>query len=130
MGSSRHKGVTPRMLALLSKAAFMRQKQLEVERVLLGAARDSSGKGLSTKAVSWAGRIWDRAVPTLREVPQVGNAMREPVDPGPKVFPNEVARATGRLLRWDDKSRNSARSAVPWAARVADSGAQTLCPAE
>ncbi len=118
------------MLAILSKAAFMRQKQLEVERALLGVARDSSGRDLSREATSWAGRIWDRAAPTLREVPQVGNATREPADPGPKVFLNEVAHATGRLLRWDDKSRNSARSAVPWAARVADSGAQTLRPAE
>ena len=118
------------MLAILSKAAFMRQKKLEIERVLLGVARGSSGKDLSREATSLGGRIWDRAVPMVRGVHQVGNAAREPADPGPKVFPNEAGRVSGRLLRWDDKSRNSARSAIRWAARVADSGGQTLCPGE
>lgn len=108
----------------------MRQKKLEVERVFLGVARDSSEKDLTVEAASWAGRIWDRAELTLREVHQVGYAMREPVDPSPKVFPNEAARAIGRLLRWDGKTRNSAQNAIPWAARVGDSGAQTRCPAE
>jgi len=32
------------MLGIFSTAAFMRQKQLEVERVLLEVARGSSGK--------------------------------------------------------------------------------------
>ena len=118
------------MLAILSKAAFMRQKKLEVERGLLGVARGSSDKDLSREATSLAGGIWDRAGPMLRGLPRVENAAREPADPGPKVFPNEVARVIGRLLRWDDKSRNSARSAIPWAARVGDSGAQTPPPAE
>ena len=108
----------------------MRQKKLEGERVLLEVARDSSGKALSREATAWAGRIWDRAAPIARGVHRVGKATREPVNPGPKVFPNEVARAIGRLLRWDDKSRNSARSAVHWVAHVGNNGAQTLCPAE
>ena len=99
----------------------MRQKKLEVEHVLLEVARDSFGKDLSREAASWAGRIGDRAEPTARGGHRVGNARRESVDLGPKVFPNEVARAIGKLWRWDDRSRNSARSAIPGAARVAES---------
>ena len=108
----------------------MRQKQLEVERVVLGVARGCPDKDLSREATSLVGDIWDRAVPMVRGLPRVEPAAREPADLGPQVFPNEVARVIGRLLRWDDKSRNSARSASPWAARVGDSGAQTLRPAE
>ena len=107
----------------------MRQKKLEVERVLLGVARGSSGKDLWGEAVSWAGRIWDKAEPTARAGDRIGNQRPEPADPSPKVFPNEVGRAIGKLWRWDDKSRNSARSAIPWAARAGDSGAQTRSPA-
>src|SRR5437868_6270600 len=108
----------------------MRQKRLEVERVLLEVARGSSGTDLSVGAASWAGRIWDRGEATARGGQPVGSPRSQPANPSPKVFPNEVARATGRLLRWDDKSRNSAPSATPWVARVANSGGQTLCPAE
>jgi len=108
----------------------MRQKKLEVERVLRGVVRGSSGKDLSREATASAGGIWDRAVPRVGGLPRVEHAVREPADPSPKVFPNEVARAIGRLLRWDGKSRNSARSAIPWVARVANSGGQTQCPAE
>lgn len=94
----------------------MRQKKLEVERVLLEGARDSFGRDLWGEATSWAGRIWDRGEePTVRGRTRME---REPLDPSPKVFPSAVARATGKLLRWDDKSRNSARSASPWAARA------------
>ena len=118
------------MLDVSSKAAFMRQKKLEVERVLLEVGRGSSGKDLAREATSSAGRIGDRAEPIARTGHHVGNPRQEPADPGPKVFPNEVARATGRLWRWDDKSRNSARNASPGAARAADSGGETRCPAE
>jgi len=104
----------------------MRQRQLEVERVLVGVARDSSDKDLSGEAISWAGGIGDRAEPIARAGHQVGTPRREAADPSPKVFSNEVARAIGKLWRWDDKSRNSARSAIRWVARVGDSGAQTL----
>src|SRR6516225_6074233 len=108
----------------------MRQKKLEVERVLLGVARGSSGKDLWRETTSSAGRIWDKAEPTARAGDGIGNQRPEPADPSPKVFPNEVARAIEKLLRWDDKSRNSARSAIPWVARAGGSGAQTPCPAE
>ena len=118
------------MLDFFSRAAFMRQKKLEVEQVLPRAARDSSDKDLSRGATSWTGRIGGRAEPTAQAGHPVGNRRRRPADPSPKVFPSEVAHGTGKLLRWDDKSRNSARSAVPWAARVADSGARTLTPAK
>ncbi len=120
------------MLAFMSRGAFMRQRpeKLEVEGGLLRVGRGSSGRDLSLEAASWAGRNWDRGEPIVREGHRVGNRRREPADPSPKVFPSEVAHATGKLLRWDDKSRNSARSAIPWAARVADSAGQTLCPAE
>jgi hypothetical protein len=40
------------MLGILSRAAFMRLKKLEVERVLLGVGRDSSGADLSREATS------------------------------------------------------------------------------
>lgn len=129
MGTTRQKGVPPRMLGILSREAFMRLKKLE-ERVLLGVGRDSSGADLSREATSWAGRIWDRAEPNARGADAMANRRREAPDPSPKVCPNEVARASGRLLRWDGKSRNSAPSAIPWVARVANSGGQTLCPAE
>ena len=112
------------MLDFFSRAAFMRQKKIKVEQVLLEVARDSSDKDLWGEAVSWAGRIWDKAEPTARAGDRIGNQRPEPADPSPKVFPNEVGRAIGKLWRWDDKSRNSARSAVPWAARVGGSGAQ------
>ncbi len=116
------------MLGFFSRAAFMRQKQLELEGVLVKAARESWGRDLSGEATAWAGRIGDRGEPMAREGHRVGNRRREPADPSPEVFLSEVAPATGKLLRWDDKSRNSARSAIPWAARVAGSGAQTLRP--
>src|SRR5262245_29291801 len=112
------------MLVLFSRAAFIRQRKLGVERVLLEVARGSSGKGLSREATASARRIWDRAVLSIRGAHQVGNATREPVDPDPKVFLNEVAHVIGRLLRWDDKSRSSALSAILWAARDGDSGAE------
>src|SRR5260221_13787637 len=108
----------------------MRQKNLEVERVLLEVARDCCGKDLPREAASWAGRIWDRGEATARGGHHVGSPRSQPADLSPKVFPNEVARASGRLLRWDGKSRNSAQSAIPWVARVANSGGQTLSPAE
>jgi hypothetical protein len=132
MATTGQKGVPARMLVFFSRAVFMRQrqKQSEVERVLRRVGRDSSGPHLSRAATSWAGGIGDRAEPNARGGYRVGNPRREPVDPSPKVFPNEVARASGRLLRWDGKSRNSVPSAIPWVARVANSGGQTLCPAE
>jgi len=96
----------------------MRHKRLGVESVLPVAARDSSGKNVSREAISSAGRIWDRAEPTVGPVHQVGSATRERADLNPKVFRNEVARAIGKLWRQDDKSRNSARSAIPWVWKV------------
>lgn len=109
----------------------MRQKELKVEQVFLEVARDSSDEDLSGEAASWAGRIWDRgeATTALGAYP-MGPGRREPADPSPKVFLSEVAPVTGKLLRWDDKSHSSARSAIPWAARGGDSGAQTLRPAQ
>ena len=107
----------------------MRHKRQGVELVLPEVGRDSSGKNVSREAISSAGRIWDKAEPTVGPVHQVGSATRERADLNPKVFRNEVARAIGKLWQQDDKSRNSARSAIPWAARVGDSGARTRCPA-
>ena len=61
------------MLGILSKAAFMRLKKLEVERVLLEVARGSCGKDLSVGAASWAGGIGDRGERTARGGHRVGN---------------------------------------------------------
>ncbi len=77
----------------------MRRKQLEVERVLLEAAPDSAGGELSRATISLAGRIGGTGEPTAGAGHRVENPRREPADPSPKVFPSEVARASGKLLR-------------------------------
>ncbi len=48
----RQKEVPPRTLVFFSRAAFMRQKKLKVEQVLLQVARDSSDKYLSGEAAA------------------------------------------------------------------------------
>jgi len=71
------------MLIILKRAAFMRQRQLRPEQVLLQAVRVSSAKDSLRRAISSAGCIWDRAEePTAREGHRVGNLKREPGDRG------------------------------------------------
>ena len=97
-----------------------------MDGVLLEVGRDSGDGNGSREAVAWAGRLGDKAEPNARGAEPAANRRRQAPAPSPKVFPNEAARASGRLWRWDGKSRNSARSAGPWAASFAASSSSSM----